>query len=92
MTTKDYIKLLVVAAGYTKNIKVDIDQYGIDRMYSVYAEKFDHNDDGFDVIIIDALGQSLGLVAALTLTIGEDEEVPCVGVILTQFWSCPHSL
>lgn len=53
MTTKDYIKLLVVAAGYTKNIKIDIDQYGIDRMYSVYAEKFDYNDDGTDDIIID---------------------------------------
>ena len=38
MTTSEYIKFLVIAAGYPKNINVEISKYGIDTMYSVYAE------------------------------------------------------
>ena len=45
MTTKEYIKLLVIAAGYPMNIKVESDRQGIDTIYSVYAESIDCTDD-----------------------------------------------
>lgn len=32
MTTSEYIKFLVIAAGYPKNINVEISKYGIDTM------------------------------------------------------------
>jgi hypothetical protein len=50
MTTKEYIKLLVIAAGYPKNINVEISKYGIDTMYSVYAETANYEEtDDYDI-------------------------------------------
>lgn len=48
MTTKDYIKLSLIAAGYVKNIRIDIEKYGIDTEYSVYGETWGYTDDGSD--------------------------------------------
>ena len=52
MTTKEYIKLLVIAAGYPMNIKVESDRQGIDTIYSVYAESIDCTDDNEEDIDI----------------------------------------
>ena len=54
MTTSEYIKFLVIAAGYPKNINVEISKYGIDTMYSVYAEtpNYEKTDD-YDIDIHD---------------------------------------
>lgn len=50
MTTSEYIKFLVIAAGYPKNIKIEIDKYGIDTMYSVYAETANYKEtDDYDI-------------------------------------------
>lgn len=54
MTTKEYIKLLVIAAGYPMNIKVELDRHGIDTIYSVYAESIDCiNDDEENIDLFD---------------------------------------
>lgn len=54
MTTSEYIKFLVIAAGYPKNIKIEIDKYGIDTMYSVYAETANYKEtDDYDIDICD---------------------------------------
>ena len=51
MTTSEYIKFLVIAAGYPKNINVDISKYGLDTMYSVYAETANYKEtDDYDDI------------------------------------------
>lgn len=44
MTTKDYIKLSLIAAGYVKNIQIEINQHGIDTEYSVYGETWDYEE------------------------------------------------
>ena len=50
MTTSEYIKFLVIAAGYPKNINVEISKYGIDTMYSVYAETANYKEtDDYDI-------------------------------------------
>lgn len=54
MTTSEYIKFLVIAAGYPKNIKIEIDKYGIDTMYSVYAETANYKEiDDYDIDTCD---------------------------------------
>ena len=54
MTTSEYIKFLVIAAGYPKNINVEISKYGIDTMYSVYAETANYKEpDDYDIDICD---------------------------------------
>lgn len=54
MTTSEYIKFLVIAAGYPKNIKIEIDKYGIDTMYSVYAETANYKEtDDYDIDTYD---------------------------------------
>ena len=53
MTVKDYIKLSLIAAGYVKNIKIDIERYGNDFGYSVYAETWDYKEEDDELIEID---------------------------------------
>lgn len=55
MTTSEYIKFLVIAAGYPKNINVEISKYGLDTMYSVYAEtaNYKETDDYEDIDTYD---------------------------------------
>lgn len=54
MTTSEYIKFLVIAAGYPKNINVEISKYGIDTMYSVYAETANYKEtDDYNIDICD---------------------------------------
>lgn len=53
MTVKDYIKLSLIAAGYVKNIKIDIERYGNDFGYSVYGETWDYKEEEDGLIEID---------------------------------------
>ncbi|MBO6271794.1 hypothetical protein J6O48_03325 [bacterium] len=54
MTTSEYIKFLVIAAGYPKNINVEINRYGLDTMYSVYAETANYKEtDDYDIDTCD---------------------------------------
>lgn len=54
MTTSEYIKFLAIAAGYPKNINVEISKYGLDVMYSVYAETANYKEtDDYDIDIHD---------------------------------------
>ena len=54
MTTKDYIKLSLIAAGYVKNIQIEINQHGIDTEYSVYGETWDYKEPDGDYIDVCA--------------------------------------
>lgn len=44
MTTKDYIKLSLIATGYVKNISVEVNRYGINVEYNVYGETWDYKE------------------------------------------------
>lgn len=59
MTTKDYIKLSLIAAGYVKNISVEVNRYGINVEYNVYGETWDYEaPDVFDEIDVDTVSET----------------------------------
>lgn len=65
MTTKDYIKLSLIAAGYVKNIQIEINQHGIDTEYSVYGETWDYEEPDGDFIDTEAVCNLKGDVISM---------------------------
>ena len=65
MTTKDYIKLSLIAAGYVKNIQIEINQHGIDTEYSVYGETWDYEEPDGDFIDTEAVCDLKGDVISM---------------------------
>ena len=62
MTTKDYIKLSLIAAGYVKNISVEVNRYGINVEYNVYGETWDYEEPDGDYIDMCATPESDGVI------------------------------
>lgn len=62
MTTKDYIKLSLIAAGYVKNISVEVNRYGINVEYNVYGETWDYKEPDGDYIDVCATPESDGVI------------------------------
>lgn len=65
MTTKDYIKLSLIAAGYVKNIEIEVNRNGIDTEYSVYGETWDYEEPDGDCIDSDVVCNLKGDVISI---------------------------
>lgn len=62
MTTKDYIKLSLIAAGYVKNLKVEVNRYGIGVEYNVYGETWDYKDPDSDDVDVYSTPENDGVI------------------------------
>lgn len=65
MTTKEYIKLVLIAAGYVKNINIEVNRNGIDTEYSVYGETWDYEEPDGDIIDTEAVCNLRGDVISM---------------------------